>query len=346
MGYKEIFARISSGDMGGIFVFHGPEEYVKDRALEALKARLVPAELEPLNFLLLENEHACAAEIRRASETLPFMTEKRLVVVRDYPMLAKSSRGSGLDTKQENAELEQLTRRFPDTTCLVFLMRAEPDTTKAAWKQLVKSASIVVFDRLNEEELAAQLAKLAKRHDCTIGRDAARYMIQYCGTDLEQLNHEMEKACAHAGAGHAVGRENIDAVCIQTQESKVFQVIDNLFAGQGSLAMAKLRTLTEEDDGAIAMMSLIERQARILTAVKAAGRGADARALAPLLGAPPFAVEAAARQASRWTGEELGGIISMCVQADTGIKQGIMGEQTAVEQLAMNVVYLAGKRRG
>ena len=204
MGYREIFNRINSGDMGGIFVFHGPEEYVKDRALEALKARLVPPELEPLNFLLLENEHANAAEIRRAAETLPFMTEKRLVVVRDYPPIAKGARGSGLDTRQETAELEVLTQNFPDTTCLVFLLRAEPDTVKAAWKQLVKSADVVAFERLSEEELAAQLAKIAKRYDCTISRDTARFMIGYCGMDLEQLNHEMEKACAHAGSGRAV----------------------------------------------------------------------------------------------------------------------------------------------
>ena len=345
MGYREIFNRINSGDMAGIFVFHGPEEYVKDRALEALKARLVPPELEPLNFLLLENEHANAAEIRRAVETLPFMTEKRLVVVRDYPPVAKGARGSGLDAKQETAELELLTRSFPDTACLVFLMRAEPDTVKAAWKQLVKSADIVAFERLGEDELAAQLAKIAKRYDCTITREAARFMIGYCGTDLEQLNHEMEKACAHAGAGRAVGRDSIEAVCIQTQESKIFQVIDSLFAGQGAHAMMKLRALTGENDGGMAMLSLIERQARLLAAAKAAGRGVQARQLAPLLGAPPFAVEAAARQAGRWAKEELADIIKLCVSADTGVKQGLLGEQTAVEQVAMRVLFMASARK-
>jgi DNA polymerase-3 subunit delta len=155
----------------------------------------------------------------------------------------------------------------------------------------------------------------------------------------------MEKACAHAGAGKPVGRESIESVCFQSQESRIFQVIDSLFAGQGREAMAKFRTLTGDGEGAGAMMSLIERQARLLAAVKAEGRGADARALASLLGAPAFAVEAASRQANRWTGEELASIISMCVKADTGIKQGIMGEQTAVEQLAMNVVYMAANRK-
>lgn len=345
MGYKEIFARINAGTVGGILIFHGPEEYVKDRTLEALKAKLVPAGMEDLNYQYLEGERANAADIRRAAETLPFMAEKRLIVVRDYPMLMKSSRGSGLDTKQETTELELLTRRFPETTCLVFLQRAEADTTKAAWKQLIKVADVVDFARLSEDELVTQLSKMAKRSECTVSRDMARFMIQYCGTDLEQLNQEMAKACAHAGTGREVGRENIEAVCVQSQESKVFHVIDSLFAGQGREAMQKLRQMTEDDEGASAMMSLIERQAKLLAAAKAAGKGADSRALASLLGAPPFAVEAAQRQANRWTGEELSQIISLCVKADLSIKQGVTGEQTAVEQLAMNVVYMAGKRK-
>jgi DNA polymerase III subunit delta len=345
MGYREIFTRINAGTVGGILIFHGPEEYVKDRTMEALKAKLVQPGMEDLNYQYMEGERANAADIRRAAETLPFMAEKRLVVVRDYPMLASTHRGSGLDTKQEAAELELLTRRFPETTCLVFLQRVAVDTTKAAWKQLIKVADAVEFAVLKDDELITQLAKMVKRADCTVTSDTARFMIQYCGADLETLSNEMAKACAYAGPGSTISRADVEAVCVQTQESKIFQFIDSLFAGQGREAMQKLRAMTEDADGAGAMISLIERQARLLSAVKAAGKGSDARTLAGLLGAPPFAVEAAQRQSGRWTGTELAQIVSMCVKADLSIKQGVTQDQTAVEQLAMNVVYMAANRK-
>lgn len=343
MGYREVFARINAGTVGGILIFHGHEEYVKDRTMEALKAKLIAPGMEDLNYQYLEGDRANAAEIRRAVETLPFMAEKRLVVVRDYPMLASSSRGSGLDARQEAAELELMTKRFPETTCLVFLQRAEADTTKAAWKQLIKIADVVEFKGLSEDEIITQLNKMAKRSECAIGRETVRFMLQYCGTDLETLDHEMEKACSHAGAGNTVARRDIEAVCVQTQESKVFSFIDSLFAGRGTDAMRQLRALTEDGDSVRSLLSLIERQARLLAAAKAAGRGADARALASMVGAPPFAVEAAQRQAGRWTGEELAGVIAMCVKADVGSKQGITEEQAAVEHLAMSIVLSAEK---
>jgi len=290
---------------------------------------------------------------------LPFMAEKRLVVVRDYPMLASSSRGSGLDAAREAEELEKLITDFPNTTCLVFLQRFQPENEKtdknkpekgksALWKRLEKSSDFVLFSPHSEEELIGHLGKMAKRAGCSIRRDTAGFMLGYCGTDLEALSHEMEKACAHAGAGAAVSREDIEEVCVQTQESKIFRVIDCLFAGKTGEAMRNLRRMAADDDGAAAMMALIERQARLLAAAKAAGPGADARTLAPLLGLNTakqlFVMEAAIRQAVRWTGGELAEIISLCVKADMSIKQGFTGAQTAVEQLAMNVTQMAGKR--
>lgn len=345
MGYREIFDRIDKGDLGGIFIFHGPEDYVKDRALEALKARIVPEGMEDLNYHYLEGERANAADIRRAAETLPFLAERRLVVVRDYPMICQSSRGSGLDTRQETAELELLVRRFPETTCLVFLQRAAADREKAAWKLLSGKAVTAEFARLTEDELTAQLGKIAKRAGCSVSRDAARFLLQYCGDDLEALSHEMEKACAHAGAGGSVTRGDIETVCVQSQESRIFQVIDSLYAGQGGEAMPRLRAMTEDGDDTMALLSLIERQARLMAAAKAAGRGADARALSGQLGVKPFVMESAARQASRWTGADLAEVISMCADADRSIKQGLANEQAAVEQVAMKLVLMAGANR-
>jgi DNA polymerase III subunit delta len=344
MGYKEIFAKINAGTVGGILILHGPEEYVKDRTLEALKARLVQPGMEDLNYQYLEGERANAGDIRRAAETLPFMSEKRLVVVRDYPMLASSSRGSGLDTRQEANELELLTRRFPEATCLVFLQRAAVDTTKAAWKQLIKVADAVEFSRLTDDELLSQIAKMCKRNDCAVSREDARFLIQYVGNDLEVLNQEVDKACAYAGAGNNLARAHIEAVCVQSQEFKVFTFIDNLFAGQGRDAMLKLRPLTSDPEGMGSMISLIERQARLMAAAKAQGKGADMRSLASNLGAPPFAVEGAARQAAKWTGSNLAEVINRCAQADMKIKQGVTSDSTAVEELAMNVLQLALKR--
>lgn len=343
MGYREIFAKINARTVKGILIFHGPEEYVKDRTLEALKAKLVAPDMESLNYDLMDSERANAADIRRAVETLPFMAEQRLIVVRDYAMLTSSTRGSGLDSRAENEELERLCARFPETTVLVFLMRAALDTTKAAFKLLVRKAEVVDFGRLSEDEVLSQIARMCKRNDCAVSRDDARFLMQFAGNDLEMLSHEIDKACAWAGPGANLTRAAIEAVCVQTQEYKVFSLIDDLYAGRGGEAMRKLRPLMADGDGGPgALLSLIERQARLMAAVKAQGKGADNRALAQNLGVQPFALDNAARAAARWSGAALARVIALCARADEQIKQGIMSDESAVELLAMQVVAAAG----
>ena len=346
MGYREIFAKINAGTVKGILIFYGPEEYVKDRAMEALKAKLVPPDMESLNFDMMEGARANAADIRRAVETLPFLAEQRLVVVRDYAMLTTSARGSGLDGRAENEELERLCTRFPDTTVLVFLMRAALDTTKAAFKLLVRKAEVAEFGRLSEEEVLSQIARMCKRNDCGVSREDARFLMQYAGHDLEVLSHEIDKACAWAGPGANLTRAAIEAVCVQTQEYKVFSLIDDLYAGRGGEAMRKLRPLMADGDGGPgALLSLIERQARLMAAVKAQGKGGDHRALAQNLGVQPFALDNAARAAARWSGPAVAGVIALCAQADERIKQGILSDESAVELLAMQVLAAADGKR-
>ena len=340
MGYREIFARIAAGQVGGAFVFYGPEEYVKDRALEALTARVLASGLPELNATYLEGERANAAEIRRAAETLPMMSDCRLILVRDYSAIASGQRGGGLDTKKEQAELELLFADFPSTACLVFLLRAEPDRVKAVWKLLAKHADLVEFARLSEEELAAQVAKICKQYGCAISREDARFLIRYCGDDLEVLSREAAKACAIAPS-NVVGRAGIEAVCVQSQESKVFQFVDKLFAGQNAAALVDLRAFTAQGESLSGLISLIERQARLMAAAKAAGRNAQARELAGFLGAPPFAVEAAGRTARGWRQGDLTRAVELCAEADRRIKQGLAEERGAVELLAMELLQLA-----
>jgi DNA polymerase III delta subunit len=109
--------------------------------------------------------------------------------------------------------------------------------------------------------------------------------------------------------------------------------------------MRKLRPLMADDDGPGALLSLIERQARLMAAVKAQGPRPDLRALSTSLGVQSFALENAARAAARWNGNAVAEAIGHCARCDAAIKQGLMGDEAAVELLAMQVLALGSAKR-
>lgn len=110
MTHEEFFDALKRGEIAPAYFFHGEEEHVKASALEALRARLLPAGLEALNETALQNP--AAAVVVAAAETLPLMAERRLVVVRDSALLTA---GKASDEAAESAALVDYLGRLPDT---------------------------------------------------------------------------------------------------------------------------------------------------------------------------------------------------------------------------------------
>ena len=81
LNYKDYFSKLRSGELPQALLFDGEEEYTKDSALAQLRAKVLPEGLEEMNETPLSGT-ASAAEIVDACEMLPFLSPKRLVVVR------------------------------------------------------------------------------------------------------------------------------------------------------------------------------------------------------------------------------------------------------------------------
>ena len=86
MDRKEFLQALKAGSVRGAYLFEGVEENIKASALEALRRQLLPEGLEELNESLMDNPATDA--LIAAAETLPFLADKRLVVVREHPALS------------------------------------------------------------------------------------------------------------------------------------------------------------------------------------------------------------------------------------------------------------------
>ena len=144
MTWKEFYAQLKENALQSVYLFAGPEEYLKREAVKALERALLPAGLEQLNETTLEG--AQAAQIIEAAETLPFMCERRLVIVRDWaPLLSGKSR----DEEGETARVLDWLKAPPASCVVVFAMRGEADGRKKLTAALKKRGAEVRFEPLS-----------------------------------------------------------------------------------------------------------------------------------------------------------------------------------------------------
>ncbi len=118
MDAKTFFKEIKNTPRSAYYL-HGEEEYLKDRALEELKALCGDPALGVSDLI-----NPSAREIIEACETLPFFCDRRAVVVRELKTPQEK------DAKTIAAYLSDI----PQTTMLVLFERGSADKRKALFK--------------------------------------------------------------------------------------------------------------------------------------------------------------------------------------------------------------------
>ena len=161
------------------YILHGEEEFGLSEELGRLRAILAeddPAMAE-LNTSLLDGDRLTLGELRHACDAIPFMTDRRLVVVKGLlSRLSPGGRGTGSEEPAANRtyreELAAYLPNLPPTTRLVFVedreLRSNHPILKVAQAEGKKEkAFIKVFHRPKDWELPGWIRERLRRKGAT-----------------------------------------------------------------------------------------------------------------------------------------------------------------------------------
>lgn len=317
MNHNDFFAAVKAGELRPCYLFEGTEEYIKQQALSRLCESLLPAGMEQMNLADLTNPEADA--LIAAAETLPFLGEKRVVVVRDCDLLTTARKGD--DDKLE-ALLEYLPRQSP-STCLVFVVKGKADARKKLYLALKKTAAVVDFSPMNDTEAAAWAARTMRSLGKQMDNATAQKLVFTVGKDAALLRQEMEKLAQYVGERETVADEDIDAICVRSLECTVFQMVDAQVAGREGEAFRLMRAVLQGGEDRFLILSMLLRQYRILYHMRCLmEERVPQQAQAGLLGIPPFAVGRTQAQARRYSKERLKAAYDYLFALEYALKSG------------------------
>ena len=348
MNWSEFYQSLEAGDIAPVYLFTGPEEYVKLEALAKLREKLLPSGLEALNDTVLEG--VTAQQITDAAETIPVMCEKRIVTVRDWaPLLPGTSKAEGPETsKKDNPDVAWMQRWLdhPAPGCvLVFYMRQSADSKKKMTSLLRKMGAAVDFELLSEADLAKWCNKALKPQKKKIGTRALSTLTFMAGRELTRLSGEMDKLAAYVGDRSEITEDDVCAIVPASMEYNVFELMNHLLAGDMLRAQQTVNSLLQGGQNPVGILAMLTRQLRQMTHMKCAlDAGENAQTVQEQLKMHPYAAKQTARQCTRLSAKWLAGLYETAVDSEYAVKSGRMRDQDALNAMLFRIGLTENRR--
>lgn len=331
MDRKDFTQLIKTGKVQGAYLFEGVEENIKAATLTALRKAILPEGFEELNESLMDSPATDA--IIAACETLPFMADKRLVVVREHPAL--TGRADADD------KLIAYIPQVPESTVLVFIAQGKADARKKLYSAIKKINGIVSFSALTDGELNAWVVKNFSGLGKTCSAQVAALLTFTVGSDTALLRTEIEKLASLTGERDAITEADVQAVATRSVECTVFELVDAVVAGQQGKAFGLLRDMLTSGSDRLGILAMLLRQFRLMQHIKIMQfEKLSTQDIKQRLGIAPFAAERCMRQASGYSGGQVKRAVRICLDAEYRVKSGQWNQEGALEKAMLEIFAL------
>ncbi|MDO4170231.1 MAG: DNA polymerase III subunit delta [Lachnospiraceae bacterium] len=325
---KTINEHIKKHEFVPFYLLYGEEDYLKKQ----MKDRLVQALVndgDNMNFTSFEGKKVNQEEILDLAETLPFFSEKRVIVL-DNTELGK---------KCDEVFLKRLGV-LPDTTIMIFIEKGIDKRSKI-YKFIHKNGYAADMAIQNEKQLMLWLGSLLKKEGKSITNANASYFLHKVGTDMNLIRNELDKLILYTAGRKEITKKDIDDICSVEITGKIFEMLEAIALKQQKKALNLYYQLLELKEPPLKILALLVRQCNQLLLVKSmSAQGMQNRDIGRTGGIHPFVVGKLKKQTQDFTMDQLKYMVKMCGEMDEGIKTGKYVDRIGVELL---IVDFSGK---
>ncbi len=318
----DVSADIKSGQYKNVYLIHGDERYLRENySKKLLKALVAPG--DNLNFTSFEGDGADVNEIVLLARTLPFMAEKRVVFVKDSGFFHKAC-----------DELDDYLSAPSEDTVLIF-DETKVDRRSRNYKAVTKMKGDVNAVPLSDNALKQWVAALfSKKYEKKIRESTVELLISRVGSDMSVLSSEIGKLAGYAGDREIIIDDDVMTMTKRNPSGSVFAMIESMAMKKQSEAVSIYYEMLEAKENPYGILSLIERQFRILYIVKElTEKKASREEIAKAAGINDYFVPKYQRQASKYSKMKIRQILDECVGSDADSKSGKITDTLAVELL-------------
>ena len=318
---KILNQHIKSGDFKPVYLIYGTEDYLRKQYRD--KMRQAIAGEDTMNYSYFEGKGISVKELIDLGETLPFFSERRLIVVEN----------SGFFSSAQDELAAYLKEEMPETTCFIFVEK-DVDKRNKLFKAVSSLGYAANMTPPDERTLMRWIAGLLKNEGRQMSESTLHYFLERIDTDMENIRRELDKLVVYTDGRQEIVREDIDAVCTVYTESQVFDMVKAVAEKQQAKALKLYYDLIGQKEAPMRILYWITRQFNQLYQIKdLQNKGYPDHVIAERMGVRDFIVRKNKALCQHFSLAELRQAVEVCVQREEDVKTGRLNDRMAVELL-------------
>jgi DNA polymerase-3 subunit delta len=311
-----------------LHVLIGEDDFSIRQALEEIKKTIGDETARLTNTTILDGRQVTVELLRNACETVPFLSEKRLVILegllgRFEPVNRVSRKKSNHQTFDDEYKVfADIMKQLPEFTELV-LVEGKTGGNNPLLRELMAVTKLRSFPLLKAPQLKQWITQRVAKVGSSISPQAVNSLVGFVGNDLWLMANEVDKLSIYA-AGRRIEEEDVKALVSNAQEASVFAMVDAIIELRASTAQRFLQQLLRQGAAPTQLLVMISRQIRIIFQIKELRKLRKTRAeIQKKLGlTSDFVLQKAWEQSDKYTSARLWEVYHRLLETDLAIKTG------------------------
>lgn len=319
-----------------IKLLFGEETYLLETKLKRLKKDFGEL-VKGINYIQIDETNV--SELISDIETPAFGFEKKLIVARNtglFKKAKKTAKGQELalnNLSKKIAEYIQENHALINETVELIFVEEEAEKNDL-YKTIEKNGEVIEFPLLKLPGLIENVQKICAAYKVQIDNGTAKYFVESCGTNMQDLINEIRKLIEYVGTNGVITKQEIDLLSIKQIDSVIFDLTDNLGKKDTKKAMEVLNNLIYEKEPIQKILITLYNHFKKLYIVKEASK--TGKNLAEAMKLKPnqlFLTNKYRTQAGYFSEEEIEKILEEFINLDANYKVGLIDINVGLEAI-------------
>lgn len=257
-----------------LYILYGQDDFSLAQTLEKIKREVGDQATLEFNTTTLDGQQVTSEQLKTVCETVPFLAEKRLVIVKGLlerfepqnrpPRQRKPTKAA--DQQDEHKAFSTCLGTIPDSTILV-LVEGKITSGNPLFRELAHKAVVKTFPLLGEKKLREWAQRRLAEEGASISPQAVNLLTKLVGSNLWIMASEIGKLVLFA-QDRRIEEDDVKRVVSYAQQTSVFAMVDAILEFKAELGEQLMQELFQRGAAPAYLLFMLSRQLQLIVRAK------------------------------------------------------------------------------